>query len=204
MGNSGHCEPNPEALGESRAAVAEWYRYRIVACLVTSSSPVPLKTHRVGQRCTLNLSRTEMSSRWCGVVVMRGGTSSGVLHRAEAVALFHLTTGHDFLGVYLHWFGLAAEEAFPVCRYTRMDNDQLPQCTGLDEYPTDDIVSRYWEAQRQMAKHGCWINKINMQIILSTISRCCRIAFQYETGFECEECRHPLLSGPGNVLPCPT
>ncbi|GFX16857.1 hypothetical protein TNCV_2518351 [Trichonephila clavipes] len=45
------------------AAVAEWYRYRIVACLVTSSSPVPLKTRRVGQRCTLNLSRAEMSSR---------------------------------------------------------------------------------------------------------------------------------------------
>ncbi|GFW97836.1 hypothetical protein TNCV_1425991 [Trichonephila clavipes] len=29
-----------------------------------SSSPVPLKTHRVGQRCTLNLSRAETSSRW--------------------------------------------------------------------------------------------------------------------------------------------
>ncbi|GFV96364.1 histone-lysine N-methyltransferase SETMAR [Trichonephila clavipes] len=48
------------------ATVAEWYRYRIVACLVTSSSPVPLKTHRVGQRCKLNLSRDETSSRWCG------------------------------------------------------------------------------------------------------------------------------------------
>ncbi|GFU77406.1 uncharacterized protein TNCV_3497801 [Trichonephila clavipes] len=55
------------------AAVAEWYRYRTVACLVTSSSPVPLKTRRVGQRCTLNLSRAETSSRWCGVVVRRGG-----------------------------------------------------------------------------------------------------------------------------------
>ncbi|GFW37833.1 uncharacterized protein TNCV_4630381 [Trichonephila clavipes] len=62
------------------AAVAEWYRYRIVACLVTSSSPVPLKTRRVGQRCTLNLSRAETSSRWCGVVVRRGGASSGVIH----------------------------------------------------------------------------------------------------------------------------
>ncbi|GFX36771.1 uncharacterized protein TNCV_5036071 [Trichonephila clavipes] len=62
------------------AAVAEWYRYRIVACLVTSSSPVPLKTCRVGQRCTLNLSRAETSSRWCGVVVRRGGASSGVIH----------------------------------------------------------------------------------------------------------------------------
>ncbi|GFU06480.1 histone-lysine N-methyltransferase SETMAR [Trichonephila clavipes] len=48
------------------AAVAEWYRYQTVACLVTNSSPVPLKTRRVGQRCTLNLSRAEMSSRWCG------------------------------------------------------------------------------------------------------------------------------------------
>ncbi|GFT58836.1 uncharacterized protein TNCV_184911 [Trichonephila clavipes] len=62
------------------AAVAEWYRHRIVPCLVSSSSPVPLKTHRVGQRCTLNLSRAEMSSRWCGVVVRREGASSDVVH----------------------------------------------------------------------------------------------------------------------------
>ncbi|GFX46833.1 uncharacterized protein TNCV_4039791 [Trichonephila clavipes] len=55
------------------AAVAEWYRYRTVACFVMGSSPVPLKTRRVGQRCTLNLSRAETSSRWCGVVVRRGG-----------------------------------------------------------------------------------------------------------------------------------
>ncbi|GFT80409.1 uncharacterized protein TNCV_2184641 [Trichonephila clavipes] len=55
------------------AAVAEWYRHRIVAGFVTSSSPVPLKTRRVGQRCTLNLSRAETSFRWCGVVVRRGG-----------------------------------------------------------------------------------------------------------------------------------
>ncbi|GFW77040.1 uncharacterized protein TNCV_2724701 [Trichonephila clavipes] len=62
------------------AAVAEWYRHRIVAGFVTSSSPVPLKTRRVGQRCTLNPSRAETSSRWCGVVVRRGGASSGVVH----------------------------------------------------------------------------------------------------------------------------
>ncbi|GFS49338.1 uncharacterized protein TNCV_2411161 [Trichonephila clavipes] len=62
------------------ATVAEWYRYRTVACLVMNSSPVPLKTRRVGQRCTLNLSRAETSSRWCGVVVRRGGASSGIIH----------------------------------------------------------------------------------------------------------------------------
>ncbi|GFS88189.1 hypothetical protein TNCV_3149541 [Trichonephila clavipes] len=31
---------------------------------VMSSSPVQLKTRRVGQRCTLNLSRAETSSCW--------------------------------------------------------------------------------------------------------------------------------------------
>ncbi|GFX17805.1 DUF4817 domain-containing protein [Trichonephila clavipes] len=46
--------------------VAEWSRYRIVAGLVACSSPVPLKTHRVGQRCTLNLSRAQTPSLWCG------------------------------------------------------------------------------------------------------------------------------------------
>ncbi|GFV41461.1 uncharacterized protein TNCV_5016181 [Trichonephila clavipes] len=61
------------------AAVAEWYRHRIVAGFVTSSSPVPLKTRRVGQRCTLNLSRAETSSVvWCGVVVRRGGVPAQV------------------------------------------------------------------------------------------------------------------------------
>ncbi|GFV19065.1 uncharacterized protein TNCV_3222841 [Trichonephila clavipes] len=47
---------------------------------VMSSSPVPLKTRRVGQRCTLNLSKAETSCRWCSVVVRRGGASSGVVH----------------------------------------------------------------------------------------------------------------------------
>ncbi|GFS51984.1 uncharacterized protein TNCV_1104271 [Trichonephila clavipes] len=47
---------------------------------VMSSSSVPLKTHRVGQRCTLNLSRAETFSRWCGVVIRKGGASSGVVH----------------------------------------------------------------------------------------------------------------------------
>ncbi|GFX61312.1 uncharacterized protein TNCV_1171511 [Trichonephila clavipes] len=69
-----------KATSENTAAVAEWYRYRIFACLAPSSSPVPLKTHRVGQRCPLNLTRAETSSRWCGVVVRRGGASSDVGH----------------------------------------------------------------------------------------------------------------------------
>ncbi|GFX14682.1 uncharacterized protein TNCV_4016801 [Trichonephila clavipes] len=61
------------------AVVAEWSRYRIVAGQVTSSSPVPLKTRHVRQRCTLNLSRDQTSSRWCGVVVRRGSANSGIV-----------------------------------------------------------------------------------------------------------------------------
>ncbi|GFX90004.1 uncharacterized protein TNCV_887021 [Trichonephila clavipes] len=39
--------------------------------LATSSSPVPLKTCRVWERCTLNLSSARTSSRWSGVVARR-------------------------------------------------------------------------------------------------------------------------------------
>ncbi|GFY01540.1 RNase H domain-containing protein [Trichonephila clavipes] len=45
-----------------------------MAGFVTSSSPVPLKTRCVEERCTLNLSRAQTSSRWCGVVVRREGS----------------------------------------------------------------------------------------------------------------------------------
>ncbi|GFW07765.1 hypothetical protein TNCV_3918981 [Trichonephila clavipes] len=41
--------------------------------LVTSSSPVPLKTRPVAERYTLELSRAGTSCRWCSVVVRRGG-----------------------------------------------------------------------------------------------------------------------------------
>ncbi|GFY03914.1 hypothetical protein TNCV_1196931 [Trichonephila clavipes] len=47
--------------------------------LVTSSSPVPLKTRPVGQQCMLNQSRAQTSSHWYGAVVRRGGASSGVI-----------------------------------------------------------------------------------------------------------------------------
>ncbi|GFV50986.1 hypothetical protein TNCV_302471 [Trichonephila clavipes] len=48
------------------AAVAKWSRYRIMAGFVTCSNPVPLKNRRVEKRLTLNLSRAQTSSRWCG------------------------------------------------------------------------------------------------------------------------------------------
>ncbi|GFY16502.1 reverse transcriptase [Trichonephila clavipes] len=72
--------------------------------------------------------------------------------RAEAVACFRLTNGDDFLGVYIHPLGLAADEAFSLSGHARMNGDHLLQCTGLDEYPNDNVVSWYWEADHQMVK----------------------------------------------------
>ncbi|GFU79042.1 hypothetical protein TNCV_548551 [Trichonephila clavipes] len=65
---------NIEETENDLKSALQWHvgRGSRVACLVTSSNPVPLKTRRVRQRCTLNLSRAETSSRWCGVVVRRG------------------------------------------------------------------------------------------------------------------------------------
>ncbi|GFU76599.1 uncharacterized protein TNCV_1940871 [Trichonephila clavipes] len=65
-------------------------------CFLKRSNPVPLKTRRVGQRCTLNLSRAETSSRWCGVVVRRGGASSGV--RPRHLTMVQNYVVHEFCG----------------------------------------------------------------------------------------------------------
>ncbi|GFV18648.1 reverse transcriptase [Trichonephila clavipes] len=68
------------------------------------------------------------------------------------VARFSPNYRNDFLGVYLHWLGVATNEACPFCGHAKMDSDDLPQCAGLAEYPADDIVSWYREARRQMVK----------------------------------------------------
>ncbi|GFT46563.1 uncharacterized protein TNCV_3184211 [Trichonephila clavipes] len=46
--------------------------YWLIPKGVTSSSPVPLKTRRVEERCTLHLSRAQTSSCWSGIIVKRG------------------------------------------------------------------------------------------------------------------------------------
>ncbi|GFV12992.1 hypothetical protein TNCV_3175271 [Trichonephila clavipes] len=65
--------PSPVDCGSSVVKVSDHGRH------VMSSSPVPLKTHCVGEGYTLNLSRAQTSSRWCGGVARRGGSSSGVV-----------------------------------------------------------------------------------------------------------------------------
>ncbi|GFW46664.1 hypothetical protein TNCV_1937331 [Trichonephila clavipes] len=59
-------------------ALPLWSRKRTRGRRVMSLSLVPLKTGRVGERCTLNISRTQTSSLWWGVEV-RSGDSSGVV-----------------------------------------------------------------------------------------------------------------------------
>ncbi|GFX54179.1 uncharacterized protein TNCV_2338151 [Trichonephila clavipes] len=73
MTQSGHSVSQIRGvLDKKEAAVAEWSRNRIMAGLVTSSIPVPLKTRRIWERCTLILLKARTSSRWCDVVVRRG------------------------------------------------------------------------------------------------------------------------------------
>ncbi|GFU74909.1 reverse transcriptase [Trichonephila clavipes] len=50
------------------------------------------------------------------------------MESVDAVGRFHLTTGHDVLGVYLHWLGLVADEACLLCDYSRIDSNHLLQC----------------------------------------------------------------------------
>ncbi|GFV86196.1 uncharacterized protein TNCV_671931 [Trichonephila clavipes] len=71
MGNVENVSTLNNAAKAGRGGLGLWSRTR--SRRVINSRLVPLKTHRVGDRCALNLSRAQTSSRWCGVVVRRGG-----------------------------------------------------------------------------------------------------------------------------------
>ncbi|GFT32410.1 reverse transcriptase [Trichonephila clavipes] len=100
--------------------------------------------------CLPECKKEEFCKPWKTLATV--GQIPRYLERAEAIARFRLSTEHDFLGVYLHWLGVASNEAYPLCGHARMDDNHLIQCTGRVEYPAYDITSRYWEAQRQMVK----------------------------------------------------
>ncbi|GFX85098.1 uncharacterized protein TNCV_4979531 [Trichonephila clavipes] len=78
--------PHTQGCGSPVVKVSDHGRH------VMSSSPVPLKTRRVGQRCRLNLSRAETSLRWCGVAVRKGAANSGKLIKTERES--HTGCGH--------------------------------------------------------------------------------------------------------------
>ncbi|GFV56269.1 uncharacterized protein TNCV_106251 [Trichonephila clavipes] len=70
IGTSAHAPHRPMVTVAAVALVVKvldrsWH-------VMSSRSPVLLKIRRVGERCTLNLSRAQASTRWCDVVVRRG------------------------------------------------------------------------------------------------------------------------------------
>ncbi|GIY21379.1 reverse transcriptase [Caerostris darwini] len=67
--------------------------------------------------------------------------------RAEVVAYFRLTSGHDYLQAHLQ----ASDGIWPLCRIANMDGDPLRNCIKFIDVP-DDITERYWEARRRMAE----------------------------------------------------
>ncbi|GFT19430.1 reverse transcriptase [Trichonephila clavipes] len=118
-----------------------------------SSEPeVPLTLRRVKIFITTYIDKsTTMTPRALeshGETLTTVGTIPRYLERAEAH--FRLTTGHYFLEVYLHW--LLTRHAHSA----RRDSDHCSD--ELDEHPTDDVVNRYFDSQRQMAKKSStWV-----------------------------------------------
>ncbi|GFV55128.1 hypothetical protein TNCV_2623491 [Trichonephila clavipes] len=73
----------------------------------------------------------------CTLTVFRVPVCGGSAIAALVVMHYQMSTFH--LG-----------NTCPICGHAKMYGDHLLQCIGLDEYPVDDIVSRYWEARCQM------------------------------------------------------
>ncbi|GFU68140.1 hypothetical protein TNCV_248041 [Trichonephila clavipes] len=59
------------------------------------------------------------------------GSIPRYLERAEAVVRFCQTSGHDFLEVYFHWFGVAANEVCPLSGNARMNGDHMNSMNTL-------------------------------------------------------------------------
>ncbi|GFT60103.1 reverse transcriptase [Trichonephila clavipes] len=70
------------------------------------------------------------------------GPNPRYLESAEVVAHFRLTTGHDPLGVYLHWLGVAAKEACSLCGHAGKDGDHLLQTSSVSTGKLDVKWSR--------------------------------------------------------------
>lgn len=80
---------------------------------------------------------------------------SRTLPRSISVAVFRLSTGHDYLQAHLHRIGLANSDQCPLCAAARMDGEHLYTCPALNENEEDPLIQRsklYWSARRQMAE----------------------------------------------------
>ncbi|GFV10686.1 reverse transcriptase [Trichonephila clavipes] len=97
-------------------------------------------------KCTTTTQKTRsLEKPWETLAIV--GAIPRLLKRDEAVACFRLPLDMcTYLYEYtFHWLGLAAYESCPLCGHARMDSNHLRQCGGLNEHPSNDVVSRYWE-----------------------------------------------------------
>ncbi|GFW91765.1 uncharacterized protein F54H12.2 [Trichonephila clavipes] len=163
------------SLNDRVAAVAEWYRYRIVACLFTSSSPVPLKTRRVGQRCTLNLSRAETSSRWCGVVgqmpkkLFVGCVDNEAFHGAFSKSPYEFKHFNlNFIGVYVDGQPVPhnpLELDFSKDQYIRAYQTIF---VGTDRMGQDRDAKESWKKKREKERVDLSVSSRKKKTQLST------------------------------------
>ncbi|GFX40679.1 hypothetical protein TNCV_1218021 [Trichonephila clavipes] len=91
------------------------------------------------------------------------------LERAEAVARFFLTTGHDFLGVYLHLLGVAANEAMPEWMVTTCSNalDSLNTRLMTSSIGTQRLDVKWSRSQAQALDK--YTNKCNCRMFQSKL-----------------------------------
>ncbi|GFV47394.1 uncharacterized protein TNCV_4830501 [Trichonephila clavipes] len=82
------------------------------------------------------------------------------LERAEAVSSSHLTTGDDFLGAFLHWLRLTADEASSLCGHVRIATTCSNALDSMNTRLTTSSVSTgRLGVKWSEAKHERWINK---------------------------------------------
>ncbi|GFV30789.1 reverse transcriptase [Trichonephila clavipes] len=116
-------------------------------CIINSVSILSEQASYIHKPATVTQKIKSLGKPWSlWVLYEKPGESRG------CCTLLPITTGHNFMEVYLHWLDLAADEACPLCCRVRMNSSPLLQCTGLDKYSIDDVVSRYWEARCQKFK----------------------------------------------------
>ncbi|GFY28091.1 hypothetical protein TNCV_4394251 [Trichonephila clavipes] len=100
-----------------------------------SYSPVPLKTRVIRERCTLNLSIAQTSSRWCGAIVKRGPVTR--------------TTPEMFTG---SWF----EMTWSVAKSPRV----AKQCdVNIPSFATN------WTSETQRLQHSTFIESVEFSLI---------------------------------------
>ncbi|GFX00886.1 uncharacterized protein TNCV_4578521 [Trichonephila clavipes] len=115
-----------------------------------SSRPVPLKTHRVGERCTLNLSRAQMSSR-C---------------RQAASPLVRLVEGEERWEAPDHpqcvhpqnWDETELNRSVTCMMSKATDNDRRHLALCHDEFRGPLPIRRGFESR---VRHGCIFGKRN-------------------------------------------